>query len=450
MSSSKSDLNKSDVTSDSAATSSVSADPDSSSETSAPLPTHENQKPLERRSARKRTQPKRLDPSERTSNLTTTPSPSKRRKKGSKTANSHAETDISVLEFFDVANEWALFAKAHKMVFELVNGAENPYRKKLNDLAQISLEEYRGQRNLGVDVVVAEAWQNVRYCWANPLTDANLREDGSCAYTSMTKESDSDNVESAFAYIAISSAFKENDYRKGQERSTAMDKEDKKTLLFFFRKIKHEFLHVIHRYLGIKTKQTFRVVGTPEKYTPLKQNGRTPKPKVGDHDEEEDSAGPILPLSNKEKLSPANPLCLFIKNKYLPLSDEQVEGLLNLDSSMPVEEGAHESLFFSLRDVRAFRQNILDGAFYKGQGVVRNISKSRRRSRTSSTVSSRSSTSSPMKDTMVDDSDDSSEYQQAAWRRYGNVVITVPSSMFPWLHKTGGGNNQQRPSDGDI
>lgn len=216
MSSSKSDLNKSDVTSDSAATSSVSADPDSSSETSAPLPTHENQKPLERRSARKRTQPKRLDPSERTSNLTTTPSPSKRRKKGSKTANSHAETDISVLEFFDVANEWALFAKAHKMVFELVNGAENPYRKKLNDLAQISLEEYRGQRNLGVDVVVAEAWQNVRYCWANPLTDANLREDGSCAYTSMTKESDSDNVESAFAYIAISSAFKENDIVKGK------------------------------------------------------------------------------------------------------------------------------------------------------------------------------------------------------------------------------------------
>lgn len=58
--------------------------------------------------------------------------------------------------------------------------------------------------------------------------------------------------------IAISSSFKENDYEQGdRDDKKAWTTDDKKTLLLFFRKIKHEFLHVVHQYVEITYKKKF-------------------------------------------------------------------------------------------------------------------------------------------------------------------------------------------------
>ena len=95
----------------------------------------------------------------------------------------------------------------------------------------------------------------------------------------------------------------------------------KKKLLLFFRKIKHEFLHIVRRFLEIRYLGTFTQVFVPEKYTPINQlDPRNPVANVGDHDEEEDSGGLILPHYNDQKLSGNNPLCLQHHNKFLLLS----------------------------------------------------------------------------------------------------------------------------------
>ena len=80
------------------------------------------------------------------------------------------------------------------------------------------------------------------------------------------------------AVVVISASFSDNDYQaKSKElfnNCVTQEKllEDKKTLLFFFRKIKPEFLHVVHRFLDITYNGKFKDPHTPHKYMPLKQD----------------------------------------------------------------------------------------------------------------------------------------------------------------------------------
>ena len=338
-------------------------------------------------------------------------------------------------------NEWTIFGRAHQMVKELVYD-EGPYRKKLLELAQHSIDnsckEVKGPEKFTATNVVDLAWQRVCYAWANASSDPNIANDGACAYTSMGTANDG---KPNFAVIAISSSFKENDYKQS-DRPAALTTDDKKTLLLFFRKIKHEFLHVVHRYLAITRENVFKQVCTPEKYTPFKQSSsrRKPAPKVGDHDEEEDSGGPILPLKFNQKLSTENPLCLYLNGGYLQLTDKIVEGLLRLEIySLPVDEGPHPGGFFGINDCRAVKRGVFDSDFYRGNPIASDYSRgssklsSASSSRASSASNSRASSPSSLRSSLPaegnetdDDTDDSCELPY--WRRYGHIPIQFPSN----------------------
>ena len=357
------------------------------------------------------------------------------------------------------------------MVDELVKKEEGPYRKKLLDLAQHSINNGKKKdpkEQFTSAGVVDTAWQSVEYYWANPSSDERLAGDA-CAFTSMGKDHDDEH----FPVIGISSSFKENDSEQRQpDRPAAvttdgMTADDKKTLLLFFKKIKHEFLNVVHRYLAIRYEKEFREVGAPEKYTPTKQSKKGEKldPKVGDHDEEEDSGGPILPLKFNQKLSTENPLCLYLNGGYLQLTDTIVEGLLRLEIySLPVDEGPHPGGFFGINDCRAVKRGVFDSNFYRGNPIAsdyrRGSSVRAVSSKSSSASSSRSSSpancsrasspaygsraSSPANDSRASslaygsrasspangsEADDAT--QLAAWRRLGHIPIQFPGIYTP-------------------
>lgn len=349
-------------------------------------------------------------------------------------------TEDNLSGFFD-PKQWTIMGEAHQMVEALVKDKNGgPCRKKVLALAKYGIEKtkIRGVDNsrFTPSGLVDEAWATVRYTWADPSNDLVLLEDDPCAYTTMGGGSN----QPGFPLVGISSSFMENDYPVGHPDSPATrdayTMDDKKTLLLFFRKMKHEFLHVVHRFLAIKHKASFPAQKyTPEKYTPHKPppRRRVAQPQVGDHDEEEDSAGPILPLFFNQKLSSNNnPLCLYYDNKYLKLSDEHVEGLLKLELySIQVKDCPHNTMKFSVEHCRAIKAKVFDEDFTDGVSIAANHAATRAVSRSSSTSDSRAS--SPAKGLETDDSTDDAD-KQPAWRRYGSIPIQVRFPLrFPEL-----------------
>ena len=317
------------------------------------------------------------------------------------------------------------------MVKNLVFGEDSrPFRRKLLALAEIDLDEGKAGNWLKkctdsttAGDVVQLAWDKTVYCWANPETDKHCFRDESSAYTSMIVV-DGETV----PCIAISSCFEKNDYVAEllDQPTTVLTEMDKMAQLFFFKKIKHEFCHVVVRFVSIYEKKHFKLKATPEKYTPWKQPSRkrVPAPGVGDHDEEEDTGGVILPLYFNTKLSSLdNPLCLYFGNKYLKLSDEQINSLLGLDYTREVKEEAHNTFFWSIKECRAVLEHKLEMSFYKGNSLPRTdiVPNS-----TSSSLSSRAS--SPSKRSRDGSSDDISGDYIASWR-ICTTPLRLPSSI---------------------
>jgi len=201
------------------------------------------------------------------------------------------------------------------------------------------------------------------------------------------------------------------------------------TQLFFFKKIKHEFCHVMSRFVSIYERKRFNQKATPEKYTPFKQRSRraVAVPEIGDHDEEEDTGGVILPLYFNKKLSlQDNPLCLFFGNKYLKLTDTQIDSLLGLDYTSEIHEERHDDCRWSAFDCRAVQQYAIDRFFYSGESVPRVdiVPKD-----TSSSLSSK--LSSPSKRSRGESSDDISGQPIPAWRLCEHPCRVPFSIAFP-------------------
>lgn len=332
-------------------------------------------------------------------------------------------------EYFK-AEDWVIFKMAHKKVENLVF-AEGPYRTKLVELAGYAIDNFEGtpeslgESDITAECVIEGAWSSVKYRWANPGTDACIFEDKSCAYTTMVEDENK-----AFPVIAIGASFKINDCpAKEWDESNALSTDQKKTLLLFFAKIKHEFLHVIHRYLAITSGRDFQMKCTPTKFTPSTQrNIKKPLPEVGDHGEEEDYGGTIHPRRFNQKLSATNAICVIYQAKYLSLNDEQVEGLLNDELySVQVQDVPHDQGCFGAINSRAYKRNVLDLDFYRGSPEMRLAHHS-----TSEHLKSPSASRSSSGRTSPDDLSDSScdgLPEIAAWRRYGHIIDRLPDNF---------------------
>ena len=269
-------------------------------------------------------------------------------------------------------NEYVIVKEAHAKVGQLVSN-DGPYRRKLLELTTESINHLRDstqgrvQVQENADEVVLLAWDNVTYYWAKQ-SDHRVKKEKATAFASMGREN-----QKYFPFIAISDCFRKNDWliagevNSSQILATAIGK---KTLLLFFRKIKHAFLHLVHRYLRIIHLKEWTDDLTPEKYTPYNARyvGIKYLPEVGDHDEEEDSGGPILPRYNNKMLSDDdNQLCLYYNRQFLELTDEQVDGLLTMHIYFDLvqREGTrHNDGGWSFLFSRAVTNNILTEDFF--------------------------------------------------------------------------------------
>ncbi|CAB9504220.1 expressed unknown protein [Seminavis robusta] len=321
-------------------------------------------------------------------------------------------------------DEFVIMNASVKMMDSIVD-ADGPYRDKLIQLAQESIQKFNRCRSqddtqLGPEKLVDEAWNSVEFVWA-PQSNRNVQQ-GATAFTTMGSAG-----EHFFPIIAFSDSFWEND-RPSRESNLDHDAilgtmMGKKTKLLFYKKLKHEFLHVIHRYLDIIHNHHFSEDGTPVKYTPWNQadtaNG---VPEVGDHDEEEDAGGPLLPRYNNQKLSETNPLCLQHNGAFLELNGTQVDGLLNetiyftLVRAMRHDTGRWSCLFS-----RAFQHGVFAEEFYDGDTGTTNSRA--RRSTGTGTASRMSSPAAPRTHNL-------GRGGTAAWRLTGNTPIVFPESYF--------------------
>ena len=362
-----------------------------------------------------------------------------RKRKRKTTEQQPASTTVDHLSFFE-PSKYRLFNEAHQKVESLVFGEDGqPFRRKLLELVESNLNDCKNKNwvtkcaGKAAGDVVELAWKKTVYCWADPTTDENCSKDESSAYMSFVSLDNGETV----PYIAISSSFKENDYH--QSRDGPLDQPpttDNMTKLFFFKKIKHEICHVMARFVSIYENNVFQKNDTPEKYTPRKQPPRkhNPVPEVGDHDEEEDAGGPILPLYFNKKLDrEKNPLCLVSEGKYLALSDAQIGGLLRLDYTMEIEERPHTSIVWSAKECRAFVAHTLQTDFYDGESIPRiDIVPNTASSSSRSSASLRASSPSPTKRSpggSSSDDDDIFGYSTPRWRLC-TTPLRVPSSVF--------------------
>lgn len=285
---------------------------------------------------------------------------------------------LTTVNGFFNASDYVIMNKAHTMMKRLVFN-DGPYRRKLLELATFSIANLKERspttRQETASRIVELAWGSKTFYWA-PQSDNRMKKGMATAFASGAKEGTR-----KFQVIAISSSFIENDGLSSHENSgqileTALGK---KTLLLFFKKIKHEFLHLVHRYLETMyiengNNVTFTAKLTSQKYTPFIQATPTdPSPEVGDHDEEEDWGGPILPRYHNKKLSDENPLCVHFNGEFLVLSDAMVDQLLNVDIYFDTVqyEGAHNTNFgncmWSILFARAVSRNILETNFFNPQ-----------------------------------------------------------------------------------
>jgi hypothetical protein len=268
--------------------------------------------------------------------------------------------------------EWSVFHKAHNMVEELVfeNG---PYRNKLIELTNLSKAEYiQNYPGSGLptedkgEALVTKAWNSVKYAWCSKSNNVVSKEND-CAFTGMGQQG-----ARAFPVIIISEIFRDNAssvMQRGSDRVS--DSNYNRALLFFFRQIKHGFLNVAHTYLEIKLEHTTTVKSTPEKFSTNSKNW----PRYGDHDQEEDSGGPVLPFDPTKKLSEENPLCcLYWQEKKLILDDDQVEALLDLKLykyHTSTDGVKHEggNWYFGLCRAAQFNSHLFSEEYYRQAGM---------------------------------------------------------------------------------
>jgi len=273
--------------------------------------------------------------------------------------------------------EYVIMKEAHAMVSKLVSN-NGPYKQKLLELASESMNHLR-DFTLGEEVqvpnnaeeVVRFAWDAITFYWAKQA-NRSMKEGKATAFASMGR----DENQKHFPLIAISDCFRKNDCLSTGEVNNSTPiletARGKKTLLLFFRKIKHEFLHLVHRYLRIVHLQKWTEYLTPEKYTPYNATttvGTTRFSEVGEHDEEEDSGGPILPRYHNKMLSDDenNPLCVCYNGQFLELTDDQVEGLLQMPiyfKTVQREGTRHDDGSWSWLFCRAVTNNILPEDFF--------------------------------------------------------------------------------------
>lgn len=319
-------------------------------------------------------------------------------------------------------DEFVIMNTSVKMMDWIVD-AEGPYRDKLIQLAQESIEKFnrcqsQDDTQLGPEKLVDEAWDSVQFMWA-PQSNRNVQQ-GATAFTTMGSAD-----AHFFPIIAFSDSFWEND-RPSRESNLDHDAilgtmMGKKTKLLFYKKLKRELLHVVHRYLDIIHNHHFSEDGTPVKSTPWNQaNTANPVPELGDHDEEEDAGGLLLPRYNNQKLSETNPLCLQYNGAFLELNDTQVDGLLDTNLYLTsVTACRHDNGMWGAAMSRAVQQRILRPTFYEG-----NTSNSRaRRSTGTGTASRMSSPAAPRTPNL-------GRGGTAAWRLTGNTPIIFPESYF--------------------
>jgi len=131
---------------------------------------------------------------------------------------------------------------------------DGPYKRKLALLAERSITKHNktssnrfGTTRRSRERLVCHVWQNVRYAWRS-ASHGLVTRDQACAFTWKSDIDGNGNL----PLIVFCEKFAVVKSKREQEGFLATDKGQKVALLFFFRKIKHEFLHSVQRYLEIK------------------------------------------------------------------------------------------------------------------------------------------------------------------------------------------------------
>lgn len=373
----------------------------------------------------------------------------KQAKRRRKNANESIKTplrqdDIEESERFEhfEPSEYELFSKAHKMVEELVF-KEGPYRSKLLLLADRTIRQHNETSIIRHEhsnvTLVKAAWEDVVYGWC-PESHPLIAKDKACAFTLECKVQGKQYL----PLIVFCSKFKVAKTERQQEGFIASKTGRLWSLLFFFRKIKHEFLHAVQRYLAIKYENKYDAQITPDYMTPYKGDG---KPEAGDYDEEEDSGGQILPFNPMHKFSNNNPLCLYYigrQPKFIKLNIKQVEALLDLDLYMfneGIESRKHSRFLWCARDSRAYMfkkvKSHFDSKFFEDSSCFSTRTKANHKQKAKSKKAD-PRLSSPGIEIMSKASNDRPYAPGHMWRYLGArsvIIIPDPSKSFAYWKK---------------
>jgi hypothetical protein len=259
-------------------------------------------------------------------------------------------------------DEFQIFKDAHAIAEKLVFDVKRPYAKKLISLATYGIDRFNrfntkeGEAYTGTaEEVISKAWNTVVFAWETKTSTA-ITEKRACAFA-QTYEEDG----KAKPLMAFSESFRLKNPQRG---FLATQRGKLVATAFFFKKIKHEFLHIVHRYPYIVLRQTWEGV-TPTKYTPSIRR----QAEVGEHDEEEDTGGQVLPKQpffafRKGKYE----LYILFKNKYRILNNRQLRALLDLDLyETEVNDVPHNDSGWGVEQCRTLkrRSDVFSEKFYK-------------------------------------------------------------------------------------